>query len=105
MSIYELHAGSWRWNTLEGNRPLGFRELAEELAAYVVDLGFTHVELMPVMAHPFSGSWRGSQVTSYYAPSPPLRLAGRASLGFVDHMHRPRNRRDLRLGAGALPAR
>ena len=56
------------WNPLEGNRPLGYRELADELAAYVVDLGFTHVELMPVMAHPFSGSW-GYQVTSYYAPA------------------------------------
>ena len=85
-SIYEVHAGSWRWNTLDGNRPLRLSELANELAAYVVDLGFTHVELMPVMAHPFSGSW-GYQVTSYYAPA--------ASFGspdelreFVDHMHR-----------------
>jgi 1,4-alpha-glucan branching enzyme len=85
-SIYEVHAGSWRWNTLEGNRPLRFGELAEELAAYVVDLGFTHVELMPVMAHPFSGSW-GYQVTSYYAPSP--RFGSPDELReFVDHMHR-----------------
>jgi 1,4-alpha-glucan branching enzyme len=52
-----------------GQPPLRYLELADELAAYVVDLGFTHVELMPVMAHPFSGSW-GYQVTSYYAPSP-----------------------------------
>jgi 1,4-alpha-glucan branching enzyme len=85
-SIYEVHAGSWRWNTLEDNRPLSFRELADELAAYVVDLGFTHVELMPVMAHPFSGSW-GYQVTSYYAPSP--RFGRPDDLrAFVDHMHR-----------------
>jgi 1,4-alpha-glucan branching enzyme len=85
-SIYEVHAGSWRWNTLEGNRPLGWRELAEELAAYVVDLGFSHVELMPVMAHPFSGSW-GYQVTSYYAPAP--RFGSPDELRwFVDHMHR-----------------
>ncbi len=46
-------------------------ELAGELAAYVRDLGFTHVELLPVMAHPFTGSW-GYQVTSYYAPTPRL---------------------------------
>jgi 1,4-alpha-glucan branching enzyme len=85
-SIYEVHAGSWRWNTLDGNRPLDLAELAQELAAYVVDLGFTHVELMPVMAHPFAGSW-GYQVTSYYAPSP--RFGSPDELrAFVDHMHR-----------------
>ena len=60
LSIYELHAGSWR-------RDLGWRGLAEELPPYVADLGFTHVELMPVMQHPFSGSW-GYQVSGYYAP-------------------------------------
>ncbi|HVW18907.1 MAG TPA: 1,4-alpha-glucan branching protein GlgB [Solirubrobacteraceae bacterium] len=69
MSIYEVHLGSWRLSTLEGNRPLTYLELADELAAYVRDLGFTHVELLPVMAHPFSGSW-GYQVTSYFAPTP-----------------------------------
>jgi 1,4-alpha-glucan branching enzyme len=69
ISIYEVHLASWRLNTLEGNRCLTYRELAEELTDYVTDLGFTHVELMPVMAHPFSGSW-GYQVTSYFAPTP-----------------------------------
>jgi 1,4-alpha-glucan branching enzyme len=68
VSIYEVHLGSWRWNPLEGNRPLGYEELAEELAAYALDLGFTHVELMPVMEHPFAGSW-GYQVTGFYAPT------------------------------------
>jgi 1,4-alpha-glucan branching enzyme len=68
MSIYEVHLGSWRLNPLEGNRPLTYRELGEELAAYANDLGFTHVELMPVMEHPFSGSW-GYQVTGYFAPT------------------------------------
>ncbi|HEU0335028.1 MAG TPA: 1,4-alpha-glucan branching protein GlgB [Gaiellaceae bacterium] len=60
LSVYEAHAGSWR-------RGLGWRGLADELADYVADLGFTHVELMPVMQHPFSGSW-GYQVSGYYAP-------------------------------------
>ena len=69
VSIYEVHPGSWRLNPLEGNRHLSYRELGEELAAYVRDMGFTHVELLPVMAHPFSGSW-GYQVTSYFAPTP-----------------------------------
>jgi 1,4-alpha-glucan branching enzyme len=69
ISIYEVHLGSWRLNPLEGNRPLSYLELADELAAYVKDMGFTHVQLMPVMAHPFSGSW-GYQVSGYFAPTP-----------------------------------
>jgi 1,4-alpha-glucan branching enzyme len=69
VSIYEVHLGSWRLNPLEGNRPLCYPELADELAAYVKDMGFTHVELLPIMAHPFSGSW-GYQVSGYYAPTP-----------------------------------
>jgi len=68
VSIYEVHLGSWRLNPLEGNRSLTYLELADELADYVLDLGFTHVELMPVMEHPFSGSW-GYQVTCDYAPT------------------------------------
>jgi 1,4-alpha-glucan branching enzyme len=68
MSTYEVHLGSWRLNPLEGNRSLTYRELAGELAGYVRDLGFTHVELLPVMEHPFSGSW-GYQVSGYYAPT------------------------------------
>jgi 1,4-alpha-glucan branching enzyme len=69
ISIYEVHLGSWRLNTLEGNRSLTYAELADELTAYVKDMGFTHIELLPVMHHPFSGSW-GYQVTGYYAPTP-----------------------------------
>jgi 1,4-alpha-glucan branching enzyme len=61
VSIYELHLGSWR-------RGRSYAELGDELAAYVRDLGFTHVELMPVMEHPFAGSW-GYQVTGFYAPT------------------------------------
>jgi len=68
ISIYEVHLGSWRRNPLENNRPLSYLELADELGDYVEDLGFTHVELMPVMEHPFAGSW-GYQVTGYYAPT------------------------------------
>jgi 1,4-alpha-glucan branching enzyme len=68
MSIYELHIGSWRRRADDGWRSLSYRELAVELADHVVDMGFTHVELMPVMEHPFFGSW-GYQVTSYFAPS------------------------------------
>jgi 1,4-alpha-glucan branching enzyme len=71
VSIYEVHLPSWRWNPMEGNRPLSYVELGEELGDYAHDMGFTHVELLPVMAHPFPGSW-GYQVTSYFAPSPRL---------------------------------
>jgi 1,4-alpha-glucan branching enzyme len=67
-SIYEVHLGSWRRVAEEGNRSLSYRELAPALADYALDLGFTHVELMPVMEHPFYGSW-GYQVTGYFAPT------------------------------------
>ncbi len=61
MSVYELHLGSWR-------RGRSYRELADELVDYVSTLGFTHIELLPVMEHPFGGSW-GYQVSSYFAPT------------------------------------
>jgi 1,4-alpha-glucan branching enzyme len=67
-SIYEVHLGSWRRVPEEGNRSLSYRELAAALADYLAELGFTHVELMPVMEHPFFGSW-GYQITGYFAPS------------------------------------
>jgi 1,4-alpha-glucan branching enzyme len=68
ISIYEVHLGSWKRVPEEGARSLTYRELARQLPDYVARLGFTHVELMPVMEHPFFGSW-GYEVTGYFAPS------------------------------------
>ena len=68
VSIYECHLGSWRRKLEEDNRELSYRELAGVLLDYVVDMGFTHIELMPVAEHPFDGSW-GYQITGYYAPT------------------------------------
>ena len=67
-SVYEVHLGSWRRVPEAGNRSLSYRELAEPLAQYVSDMGFTHVELLPVTEHPFFGSW-GYQTTGYFAPT------------------------------------
>ncbi len=66
IAIYEVHLGSWR--RAEGDRPLSYRELAPLLAEYVEQTGFTHVEFLPVMEHPFYGSW-GYQSTGYFAPT------------------------------------
>jgi len=68
ISIYEVHLGSWRRDPAEPNRFLSCRQIAPELAKYVKDMGFTHVELLPVMEHPFYGSW-GYQTAGYFAPS------------------------------------
>jgi len=83
MSIYEVHAGSWRRG--EDDRWLTWRELAPLLADHVASLGFTHVELMPVGEHPFDASW-GYQVTGYFAPT--ARYGDPDDLrAFVDHLH------------------
>jgi 1,4-alpha-glucan branching enzyme len=85
MAIYEVHAASWRRNPIEGFRSLTWRELAAELVPYVVKMGFTHVELLPVMEHPFAGSW-GYQVTGFFAPT--SRLGSPDDFrGFVDACH------------------
>ena len=68
ISVYEVHLGSWRRVPEEGDRWLTYRELAEQLIPYVRELGFTHVELLPVNEHPFDGSW-GYQPTGLYAPT------------------------------------
>jgi 1,4-alpha-glucan branching enzyme len=68
MAIYEMHLGSWRRAGSDGGDSLSYRELAPQLADYLQPLGYTHVELMPVMDHPFFGSW-GYQITGYFAPS------------------------------------
>jgi 1,4-alpha-glucan branching enzyme len=68
ISIYEVHLGSWQRVLEENARPLTYRELAPRLADYVSRTGFTHVEFLPVMEHPFYGSW-GYQITGYFAPT------------------------------------
>ena len=83
MSTYEVHLGSWL--RAEGHRMLTYRELADKLVSYVVDMGYTHIELLPICEHPFGGSW-GYQVTGYFAPTsrhgPPEDL-----MYFVDRCH------------------
>ena len=85
MSIYEVHLGSWRLVPEEGNRHLSYRELAHQLADYVEHMGFTHVELLPVMEHPFYGSW-GYQVTGFFAPSARYGTP-QDFMYLVDHLH------------------
>ncbi|MBX2892475.1 MAG: 1,4-alpha-glucan branching protein GlgB [Saprospiraceae bacterium] len=67
-SVYEVHPGSWKKIPKEMNRSLNFREMADDLVPYVKDMGFTHIEFMPVMEHPYFPSW-GYQITGYFAPT------------------------------------
>jgi 1,4-alpha-glucan branching enzyme len=85
MSIYEVHAGSWRRKTDEGDRWLTYRELAEELIPYAKQMGYTHIELMPIMEHPFDASW-GYQTVGYYSVT--SRFGTPADfMYFVDRCH------------------
>jgi 1,4-alpha-glucan branching enzyme len=85
ISIYELHLGSWMRAQPEGNRSLSYREIAPRLVEHVLRTGFTHVEFMPVMEHPFFGSW-GYQVTGFFAPT--SRYGTPQDFMFlIDHLH------------------
>jgi 1,4-alpha-glucan branching enzyme len=86
LSIYEMHLGSWRRVPEEDNRFLTYRELAPLLAAYLQQMGFTHVEFLPIMEHPFYGSW-GYQTTGFFAPT--SRYGTPQDFMFlVDYLHR-----------------
>ncbi|MBI1851893.1 MAG: 1,4-alpha-glucan branching protein GlgB [Planctomycetes bacterium] len=85
MSIYEVHLGSWRRVPHEGNRSLGYREIAHDLATYALEMGFTHVELLPVAEYPFGGSW-GYQTGAYFAPTARWGTPDDFRW-FVDHLH------------------
>ncbi len=85
VSIYEVHAGSWMRVPEEGNRWLTWRELAHKLADYVCEMGYTHVEFLPISEHPFDGSW-GYQTTGYFAPT--SRFGTPSDFMYlVDHLH------------------
>jgi 1,4-alpha-glucan branching enzyme len=85
MAIYEVHAGSWMRVPEEEDRPLTYRELAHRLGEYVVEMGFTHVEFLPLAEHPYDPSW-GYQVTGYFAPT--SRFGTPEDFRYlVDHLH------------------
>ena len=86
MAIYEVHLGSWMRIPEEGERYLTYGELAARLIPYVLEMGYTHIELLPVMEHPFSGSW-GYQVTGFFAPTSRFGEP-REFKAFVDACHR-----------------
>jgi len=84
-SIYEVHLGSWRRVPEEGNRFMTYREIAPHLASYVKEMGFTHVEFLPVMEHPFYGSW-GYQMAGFFAPTSRYG-SPQDFMHLVDHLH------------------
>ena len=86
LAIYEVHLGSWQRVPEEGDRSLTYRELAHRLTHYVCEMGYTHVELLPVTEHPFYGSW-GYQTTGYFAPTARYGTP-QDFMYLVDHLHR-----------------
>ena len=86
MAVYEMHLGSWMRMPEEGDRSLTYRELAPRLAEYVRSMGFTHVEFLPVMEHPFYGSW-GYQTSGYFTPTSRYG-APQDFMYLVDQLHR-----------------
>ncbi|MEP6708261.1 MAG: 1,4-alpha-glucan branching protein GlgB, partial [Pyrinomonadaceae bacterium] len=85
LSIYEVHLGSWRRMIAEDNRAFSYREMAPALADYVLEMGFTHVEFMPLKEHPYGPSW-GYQISAYYAPT--SRYGTPDDLRYlIDHLH------------------
>ncbi len=85
MSVYEVHLASWRRVLEDANRPMTYRELAPQLADYALEMGFTHLEMMPIAEHPFDGSW-GYQVTGFFAPT--HRFGSPEDFAwFVNHLH------------------
>ncbi|MFW5799895.1 MAG: 1,4-alpha-glucan branching protein GlgB [Spirochaetota bacterium] len=86
ISVYEVHLGSWMRIPEEDNRYLSYKELAPKLAEYVKDMGYTHIELMPIQEHPFDGSW-GYQVLGYFAPTSRFGEP-KDFMYFVDYLHR-----------------
>jgi 1,4-alpha-glucan branching enzyme len=86
LTVYEVHLGSWRRVVEDGNRPLTYRETAPALADYCLELGFTHVEFLPLKGFPYGGSW-GYQVANYYAPT--ARFGNPDDFRFlVDYLHK-----------------
>jgi 1,4-alpha-glucan branching enzyme len=85
ISVYEVHLGSWMRVPEEGGRVLGYRELAPRLGDYASEMGFTHVELLPLMEHPLTASW-GYQVTGYFAPTSRYGTP-QDLMALVDHLH------------------